>query len=226
MNLPISKYGSLLSFVLILSTTVLTMFGFKPVAAKNIVRVDELPMQIGEWTGKDTVGLGLRELDVLKLNKYVRRVYTRPTGESVLVYIGYWSKQSGDHQAAKHSPATCLPANGWNTFGREAVTLKLNLPEGPPELTVNKIIGDFKNDKKVFYYWFFAGTEHYYKDWQSLLRISLRNALGQRSDGGIVDLTVDIPGETFEASEAEAVLQDFVSDLMPLLQAKILETEN
>ena len=97
-----------------------------------------------------------KSLEVLQLTSYTKRVYKHPSGKSVYLYIGYWEKQSGEHQAAKHSPALCLPSNGWLTTHLASEMLSKDEYNIHAPIEARKIIGELRTTKELFYYWFFA----------------------------------------------------------------------
>lgn len=184
------------------------------------IQLELLPQTIGEWQGKDLEGLGPTARETLRLDQYVRRAYTNPAGKTVILYIGYWQTQSGEHQAAKHSPLTCLPANGWKIFNPESKTVNL----GSNNLTLNKLHASFNNNSTLFYYWFFAGNTTYTEEWQALLKISLGNYLNNRSDGGIVEVYTPLL-DSSSASEAEALLGQFLELLYPELSSLVASAQ-
>src|SRR5262245_48854583 len=68
-------------------------------ASGSGISLASLPRMLGQWRGEDTSKLDARSQDILRLDEYVRRVYKAPDGRSVFAYIGYWKRQSGEHQA-------------------------------------------------------------------------------------------------------------------------------
>ncbi|HQH26399.1 MAG TPA: EpsI family protein, partial [Oligoflexia bacterium] len=95
-------------------------------SAAEVAAVDlrALPYQLGRWRGVDGPGLAKVARDILKLDHALKRTYTDADGNMIDLYIGYWTHQSGEHQAAKHSPAICLPANGWSTWSHSEKLFK------------------------------------------------------------------------------------------------------
>lgn len=217
---------------LILCIIILALFltGFKSIIYRSeinnepIINLTKFPMTLGEWVGEESVGMDIRSLDILKLTTYVRRRYTNPEGKSVFLYIGYWANQSGEHQAAKHSPALCLPSNGWQTTHLD------NYLYDDPELklenkiSIRKIIGEKRLNSELFYYWFFTGNKYYSQEWYALIELSLSNLFYGRNDGGIVEVSTSIPGtnHTEEAlGESSQTIEEFTKVLIPYLHKQI-----
>ena len=189
------------------------------------VPIESLPKDLGDWKGQDTAGLSVRSQDILQLTRYVKRSYVKD-GKSVLLYIGYWKAQTGEYQAAKHSPELCLPSNGWNIERRGAKQLAFPTMT-PAGVTTKRILGDFRGNTHLFYYWFFTGQENYAEEWRALLNISLQKFFYGRSDGGIVEISVPLGGGMARSAaeeEAGEIIEDFTKALYPELQRLVRES--
>jgi EpsI family protein len=225
----IKQRGSLLALGTVLVLTLLFRYHLANLQKHQAVDVaiERLPLKLGHWTGVDTAGLDTRSKGILKLTRYVRRQYTDPAGHAIFVYLGYWKEQTGDYQAAKHSPALCLPSNGWQTKSLPSRTITLGVAPNSSLLRTNRMLGSIKNEKHLFYYWFFAGTKDYAEDWYALLTISLQKIFYGRTDGGIVEVSATLAPEKNEenaAYEQGALIEDFLSALYPELRKLILES--
>ncbi|HMO17126.1 MAG TPA: EpsI family protein [Oligoflexia bacterium] len=186
---------------------------------------NDFPSSLGNWTAGADIGIDIRALDVLQLSSYVKRTYTNPEGKKVFLYLGYWNKQTGEHQAAKHSPALCLPSNGWITTNLSDLNFPFSFNNNQEiQLKIRRIIGEKRGASTLFYYWFFAGSEYYSQEWYALINLSLQNLFYGRNDGGIVEIAADISRakSSEEAiNEAENTLKSFLADLSPYLHSKI-----
>ena len=182
------------------------------------VLVERLPLQLGEWKGEDTVGLDIRSREILRLDRFVKRRYTNGKGEQVFLYVGYWQKQTGEYQAAKHSPELCLPSNGWHIRREEPRSIAF---QDAPAVEAKRLVGDVSNIPFLFYYWFFTGLENYAQEWQALIKISFEKIFSGRSDGGIVEISSPLPTAPAPAEaliQQTAVIEDFVRALYPELR--------
>ncbi len=187
------------------------------------VPIEDLPMVIGSWHGRKDAPLDERSAAVLQLDGAVKRVYRNTVGKELYVYIGYWKTQSGDNQAAKHSPVMCLPANGWTIsqpMPWEIPTSHESEEAGLKSFTASSLVADFKGHRSLFKYWFFSGEEMFRDETQALVKTSFGMLSGSRTDGGIVEVTVpiddSIPKSQAEA-EAEQLATDFTRGLYPAL---------
>ena len=225
-NTPVRRVG------LIASTAVMFAFllffnslVFKDTESVEALDFKDFPMQFGDWKGEDSVGLDIRSLDILKLSTYVRRRYTNSAGESVFLYIGYWATQSGEYQAAKHSPALCLPSNGWQTTSLSDTQIDpTNISNLDEPIVIRRLLGTFRKTSEVFHYWFFAGNKYYSQEWYALIKLSISNLLYGRNDGGIVEISSDLPtgvSQDEALRKADQTIDSFKAELIPYLHDKI-----
>ncbi|MCB0323148.1 MAG: EpsI family protein [Bdellovibrionales bacterium] len=221
----INRIGAVLALV----TLLLASVGFHQHMARLAERatvdvaIESLPLELGQWQGKVTQGLDVRSQEILRLTRFVKRAYSRGD-ERIELYIGYWQHQTGDYQAAKHSPLLCLPANGWEVERRGSRELEdVGSTEG---ISVKRLVGEVRGKPYLFYYWFFTGERSYSEEWQALFRISLQNLLASRSDGGIVEVSTPLPtGYSREEAIAHASeqIEDFLAELRPALEHLVAE---
>lgn len=223
----VGKLGTMVAFCLLSATAIAAHYleGKLEAASKRDILIESLPLELGQWRGEDLPGLGVRPREILRLDRALRRIYRNSKGDEVFIYIGYWSQQSGEHQAAKHSPAVCLPANGWRVSHRERRVLRdtgAPLANKSTTLTVNSLLGELNHERSLFYYWFFSGEKRYAEEWQALIYIVLETFLHQRSDGGIIELSARVPKakEIDQAvAEPKKVLEEFAEAFLPAFAA-------
>lgn len=227
MILSLSKKGLVVA-LLLLSLTALATAYQKTVTSTlepHPIALEQLPKFLPGWEGKDGTSLTDDVRDILQLDKFVKRAYTNSQQQSILLYIGYWTKQSGEHQAAKHSPSICLPANGWNITRQPKEYILFDDTSIEP-LHVKRLIGGVRDKQSLFTYWFFTGEHTYNEEWSALTRISIEAAIYGRSDGGIVEISAPIIHDkttSFEQALKEAKLRsdNFIKALYPELKSLI-----
>jgi EpsI family protein len=218
---------------LIVCLIILSLFfvGFKSMIYNDVEHEPRLnfknfPINFGDWKGKDSAGLDIRSLDILKLSNYATRTYTDSKGRMITLYIGYWANQTGEYQAAKHSPALCLPSNGWQTLHLDNINLtkdQFNFLD--KDIPIRRVIGTKRSNKDLFYYWFFSGTQYYSQEWYAIFKLSMSNLFFGRSDGGIIEISAEITGnKSFEENLklTDETIKDFVKDFFPHLHQTIV----
>lgn len=191
---------------------------------ENLINLDSLPENFGNWSRGQELGLDIRSLDVLRLTSYVKRSYVNNEGKTLYLYIGYWASQTGEHQAAKHSPVLCLPSNGWITSNRENFEHSFKFNNSDVSINIRRILGELRGRSTLFYYWFFTGEEYYNQEWYALIKLSLQNLFYGRNDGGIIEIAAELPRDKSKKEaelEANLLIQDFLKELAPYLHKEI-----
>jgi len=189
----------------------------------------------GQWNGSPSEGLGVREIDILKLDQWIKRYYSLTGSDTsdaaqklpVNAYVGYWKNQTGDSQGAKHSPSICLPSSGWivEQRGTKEFTLKTT---PPTRITARQVIGSIMGHRALFTYWFFSAGDTYFDEWKALIYISFSSLFKGRTDGGIVTISVPFQRNLPDAEAeklAELVTSRFVETFAGKL-SEVLEASN
>jgi EpsI family protein len=226
MNRYISKSGCIICLLVFSLSHLLYSLNASQVNSKEPgqieadVKVEQIPLEFGEWVGRDVEGLGITSREILKLDRYIRRVYKNSSGDEVFLYIGYWKKQSGESQSAKHSPSICLPGNGWRVSAVQKDNVDL---VNKPSLPVNTLVADIEGKRQLFMYWFFSGERTFAVEWKALLYIGLESYLHGRSDGGIVEIATPLSVLSSEKDmpRARTVAAKFIKDLEPIFTEMI-----
>ena len=228
--MKIRKIGAVLALVIVVLATVGSKVHLSRLSTADFdpLEIEQLPMELGEWKGSEGAGIDIRSQEILKLTRYVKRQYTK--GDStVTLYVGYWETQTGDYQAAKHSPALCLPSNGWSIQPKSAVEVPVagsgeEGAAGGEDVRIKRILGEYRDSTQLFWYYFFTGQRDYAEEWKALINISLQKFFYGRSDGGIVEISTSLPtGMNRKAAEEAAAenLRDFLKQLYPALSELI-----
>lgn len=188
----------------------------------------------GQWDGSPSEGLGVKELDILKLDQYIKRYYRLLGDDSsdagkvpINVYVGFWKSQTGDYQGAKHSPSICLPSSGWVVEQRGIKEFPLSSSDST-RFAARQVVGSAMGHKALFTYWFFTAGDTFYDEWKTLLYVSFGALFKNRTDGGIVTLSVpfakNLPDEEAEKL-AELVTSRFVATFAGKL-SEVLESHS
>ena len=182
----------------------------------------------GQWTGSPSEGLGVKELDILKLDQYIRRYYSLSGDDSsdaqkvpINVYVGYWKSQTGDHQGAKHSPSICLPSSGWIVDQRGVKEFQ-SKSSPSTRLVARQVVGTAMGHKALFTYWFLTAGDTFYDEWKTLLYVSFGALFKSRTDGGIVTLSVPF-AKNLPDGEAEKLAELVTSRFVMTFAGKLSE---
>lgn len=212
----LSRKGVLIAVLLLLAACSGKIYGESMLSQRreSHVTLSKYPNSIGEWTGREGSRMELRSRETLQLDQYLRRLYEKFGEDPAFLYVGYWGHQSGEYQAAKHSPMMCLPANGWKITKLKPIFVDLPADK---KLEVNRVVGQFDQHTSLVFYYFFNGEDYYVREWEALLRIAGNALIGRRTDGGIVEITIELSSEEtrqlLNGSESSTTLGDkFVKD--------------
>ena len=184
-----------------------------------------LPMKIGPWQGDDLPAMDQRVLKVLGVDDYLDRVYARPGGPPVALYVGYYrSQRQGD---TIHSPLNCMPGAGWNPVRRGFIEIPASArTQAAPDATegrilsieVNRIVIQKAIDKQVVLYWYQSHGRVVASEYWGKIYTVLDALRTNRTDAALVRTVSPVRGldpASEQNSERESI--EFVQALFPLL---------
>jgi EpsI family protein len=163
------------------------------------------PNEIAGWTGK-RVPIENRALKQLRLTDYLSRRYRRGE-EQIELYVGFHGRQQ--RGTVIHSPAHCLPANGWYIVDQSRIPLPGN-EDGP---LINRMEVAFGEERSVVYYWYQGRGRILADELVSALYRAVDVALFNRSDEALVRFHSDA------TPEAEESMRRFIAEVAPGLGA-------
>jgi EpsI family protein len=183
-------------------------------AKKNL---DKFPLKIGEWNADHHKTMARNFIDRLDLSEYVIADYRNQSGKSISFYVAYYESQRKGESI--HSPATCLPGSGWS-FDQSGTVKITGVPGNNGTYEINRAVMQSGRKRQLSYYWFPQRgrilTNAYqlkiFTFWDALTR--------QRTDGALVRLITSVY-ESETLADAEKRLQNFVRDIVPVLEEYI-----
>ena len=94
-----------------------------------------------------------------------------------------------------HSPAVCIPGNGWQIAELQRTSFSSTNPN--ITLPLNRVIIEKDSTKELVYYWFEERGRKIANEWVSKAYLLADAIFQNRTDGALVRLTTPIyPGET------------------------------
>ena len=170
------------------------------------------PTKVGDWQGRPG-SMEASTASFLGLTDYILSDYAMPSGRGVNLYVAYYATQRSG--LAPHSPAVCIPGNGWQISDLKRTTYRSK--DGQVSLPLNRVVIVRGSDKQIVYYWFEERGMKIANEWMSKVYL-LRDAMFKnRTDGALVRLTTPIyPGE--DESDGDKRLQDFTRIIVPKLE--------
>ncbi|MFH1678450.1 MAG: exosortase C-terminal domain/associated protein EpsI [Candidatus Omnitrophota bacterium] len=208
-----------LTVIILLSVTLLCIgyihLGRRSVSLDSASDLSNIPLEIGEWKGKD-LSLSERTYEILGTRDVLTREYTNPRGESVGLSI----VRSGSDRSAFHPPEICYLGGGLELLGKTVEAINVN---GSLSIKANKLVMKDKTGVDTAWYWFRAGNEftHNFYLQQSLF---ILNELLRRmpNDGDLIRVSMRTPVEG--SPELEERVKRFMREVVIIL-AKSVDRE-
>lgn len=168
----------------------------------------ELPIAVGDWSGRDATQLSDEVVGLLGVDDYIHRQYVRRGQPPIGLYVGYYNSQrQGD---TIHSPQNCLPGAGW----RPVRSGTRDVHAGDRVLTVNEYVIQKGLDRQVVLYWYQGRGRVVANEYANKALLMLDAARLNRTNGGLVRVIAPVVTTT-DAAGGE--LSAFVSTLFPHL---------
>lgn len=163
-------------------------------AAKEDVLVSKLPMQIGDWQGKD---LPVEEVayQILETRNLILREYTRGQ-DTVYLYIVY----SQDNRKVSHPPEVCFEGSGITIVKKEPIVLEVLNNE---EVYANKLTVEKAGVTNLVVYWYKAGNYYIDNYLKQQLRIALSRLQLKHTSGALIRISAEV-----DQSNPDKALED------------------
>lgn len=175
------------------------------------------PMELQGWRATVDPPLSDDILKVLGVDDYLSRVYYRPDGAAVGLYMGFYgSQRQGD---TIHSPLNCLPGAGWEPVKQGRLTIA-NVDGAGRDITVNRYIVQKGLDRQLVLYWYQSHGRVVASEYTSKLLLINDAIRLNRTDGSLVRVIAPIPvSADDDGAAAEQLAESFVRVLFPQLHS-------
>ena len=174
--------------------------------------LNNVPMSLGRWEGRDATPFTDEILAVLGVDDYVSRYYYAPREVPVSLYVGYYrSQREGD---TIHSPMNCLPGAGWEPESVARATIPI---EGGQSITVNRFVIRKGVDRQVVLYWYQSHGRVVASEYWSKAYMVMDAMRYNRSDAALVRVVSPVLATDVDESLAAARVTEFVHALFPQL---------
>ncbi|MBW2090260.1 MAG: EpsI family protein [Deltaproteobacteria bacterium] len=222
-NKAISKHGFLLQPMFVVAVILLGVtlaishtvdFREKIPVKKNL---NQFPLKVGEWAADRRQPLAQKFIDALDLSEYVITNYQNRSGKKINFYVAYYESQRKGESI--HSPATCLPCSGWS-FDQSGTVKITGVCGNNGTMDVNRAVMQSGRNRQITYYWFPVRGRILYNAYQLKIYNFWDALTQQRTDGALVRLITKVY-EDETLADAEERLQDFVRDIVPVLEEYI-----
>jgi EpsI family protein len=167
-----------------------------------------MPLQIGQWNGRESPPFADDVVRQLGADEYVNRNYIGRSDVPIGLYVGYYASQrQGD---TIHSPRNCLPGAGWQPVEAGGFPVRA----AGHEVSVNRTVVQKGLDREVVLYWYQGRGRVTANEYANKIWLMLDAARLHRTDGGLVRLITPVVTDTMRATEDAAA---FAAALFPYL---------
>ncbi len=156
-------------------------------SAKEEVLVSKLPLQIGEWQGRD-LPVEERAFEILETRNLVLREYAKGDTK-VYLYIIY----SQDNRKVSHPPEVCFEGSGITIVNKDKIQLEL---VGGKNIFANKLLVEKDGINNTIVYWYKAGEYHIDNYLKQQLRIALSRLQLKRTSGALIRISAEVMPST------------------------------
>jgi EpsI family protein len=182
----------------------------EPVVIRQPLR--ELPYELAFWRGEERP-LPHEVLDVVRVNDFVNRLYVDPSGQPILLYVGYYESQRTG--VTIHSPRNCLPGAGWEPIRSSLATISL---PGGRQIVVNEALIQKDQDQQLVFYWYQGRGRVIADEFAGKFWLISDAIYRNRTDGALVRLLTPV---SEQESGGRTRLVDFSRVLVPYLDQLI-----
>jgi len=200
-----NKFIRILTLVLVVQA-VLFYSASRGEAAHQAPPLAAFPNVLGPWHEVQEGIIEKEELDVLKADDVLTRVYGSPEGQASLFVAYFKTQRTGQ---SPHSPKNCLPGSGWQQT--ESGKVDVDTPAGP--IHINRYLVAKGQNESLVYYWYQSQGRVIADEFAAkffLIEDSIRK---HRSDTSLVRVVVSADPNNMERSEKTGL--DFVKAVYP-----------
>jgi EpsI family protein len=202
-----NKFVRVLTFVLILQG-ILYYTASRGESAIYSAPLTNFPASVGPWKLLSQGVIEQEELDFLRADDTLTRLYGSPEGAASL-FIAYFKTQRRGQ--SPHSPKNCLPGAGWqpSSSGTEDVAV------GTETIHINRYVVSKGDTQSLVLYWYQSHGRVIADEFKAkffLIEDSIRE---HRSDTALVRVVIPFPQKGIE----DKIGTDFVKAFYPAIAA-------
>jgi len=154
------------------------------------------------WTLVQNVEIDQEELDVLKADDLISRIYqNKQSGQAATLFVAYFETQRTGK--APHSPKNCLPGSGWAPS--QAGMIDISVPGEKNPIRVNKYVVARGQNQSIVFYWYQAHDRVIASEYSAKLYTVLDSIRYNRSDTSLVRVVVNVNDGDTQKATATAV---------------------
>lgn len=172
--------------------------------AESEALVSKLPMQIGEWSGKELT-VDERAYEILETKNLILREYTKGDNR-VFLYVIY----SQDNRKVSHPPEVCFEGSGVTIVKKDKIGLPL--ADGS-NILVNRLVVEKNGASNLVVYWYKAGRRYIDNYMKQQFDIALSRLQFKRTSGALIRLTAEVSPK--DPDQALKNVEAFTKEAVP-----------
>ena len=171
--------------------------------------LSEFPATVGSWHKVQDGVIEQEELDVLKADDVLTRIYGEPRAEASLFIAYFKTQRSGQ---SPHSPKNCLPGSGWQQT--ESGRVDVDTASGP--IHINRYLVSKGDNESLVYYWYQTQGRVIADEFAAKFYLVEDSIRKHRSDTSLVRVVVGVPPGHIDLAEKAGL--DFVKTIYPVVK--------
>ncbi|HZL57430.1 MAG TPA: EpsI family protein [Bryobacteraceae bacterium] len=210
-----NKFGMALAVALV-AQTVLFYSASRRENTPLATPLSLFPTTFGNWTLASEGVVEKEELDVLRADDVLTRVY-KDTAKPGLasIFIAYFKSQRTGQ--SPHSPKNCLPGSGWQPEEND----RIDIPVSTGTIHVNRYLVSKGADKSLVLYWYQSQGRTIASEFAAKFYLVADSIRHHRSDAALVRVIVPVPQDREKTADALGI--DFVQSVFPVIKAYLPE---
>ncbi|HWE48182.1 MAG TPA: EpsI family protein [Bryobacteraceae bacterium] len=204
-SLTTNRFLHILTLVMVVQA-VLFYSASRGEAAHNAPPLSAFPITVGNWHETQEGVMPKEELDVLKADDVLTRVYGGPTGEASLFVAYFKTQRTGQ---SPHSPKNCLPGSGWQQT--ESGRVDVDTPAGP--IHINRYLVAKGQDQSLVYYWYQSQGRVIADEFAAKFYLIEDSIRKHRSDTSLIRVVVSVTPNHLDQAEKTGLA--FVRTMYP-----------
>lgn len=174
------------------------------------------PGTFGHWNLVQEGVVEQEELDVLKADDVLTRIYQNPSDRSIAsLFIAYFKSQRTGQ--SPHSPKNCLPGSGW----QQEASGRIDIPIGSRTINVNHYLVSKGNESSLVLYWYQSQGRTVAGEFAAKFYLVADSIRYHRSDAALI--RVIVPTTRTQVAQADKIGVDFVQSVFPVIKAYLPE---
>lgn len=188
----------------------------KPEAPIARTSLSQFPMNLDGWRAVVDPPFDKDILRVLGVDDYLSRAYYKDRA-AVGLYLGFYeSQRQGD---TIHSPLNCIPGSGWEPISEGRLDIA-NVDGQGSNVRINRYLIQKGLDRQLVLYWYHGRGRVVASEYVSRALLIRDAILTNHTNGSLVRVIVPLAGGSeAQIQNAEAVGQDFIKTMFPLLDS-------